>query len=183
VLSFDDHHAVHPRLVVTGDETGELELARYHASHGRVSNAVEFYSLVAGNADARYAQERANANFEVAQLHLGVDQLAEAHEALREAFRFRAKNAGIAWLFAQLSLDLNDDDGAKRALRVLVSLKSGPEDGDDCVTTQTKSKAYYYLGRMLNSQGDASGARRMIGRSLEEDPTNDFAQRLHDRLA
>jgi len=163
--------------------TGELELARYHASHGRVSNAVEFYSLVAGNADARYAQERANANFEVAQLHLGVDQLAEAHEALREAFRFRTKNAGIAWLFAQLSLDLNDDDGAKRALRVLVSLKSGPEDGDDCVTTQTKSKAYYYLGRMLNSQGDASGARRMIGRSLEEDPTNDFAQRLHDRLA
>jgi predicted Zn-dependent protease len=161
----------------------ELELGRHHHSQARLEKAVEFYSLVANSTDARYTQERAIANFELAQLHLDVDQLAEAHEALSAAFRFRAKNAEIAWQLAQLALDLSDDDGAKRALRVLVSLKSGPEDGDDCVTAQTKSKAYYYLGRMMNWQGDAAGARRMIGRALEEDPTNDFAQKLQDRLA
>jgi len=161
----------------------ELELGRHHHSQGKMDEAVEFYSLVANSTDAQYTQERAIANFELAQLHLGVDQLAEAHEALSAAFRFRAKNAEIAWQLAQLALDLNDDDGAKRALRVLVSLKSGPEDGDDCVTSQTKSKAYYYLGRMMNWQGDAAGARRMIGRALEEDPANDFAQELQDRLA
>jgi len=160
----------------------ELELARHHASNGRWQNAVELYSLVANNSDARYALERASANYELAQLHLGVDQLAEAHEALSSAFQFRAKNAEVAWQLAQLSLDLSDDDAAKRALRVLVSLKSGLEDGDDCVTAQTKSKAYYYLGRMMNWQGDAAGARRMLGRALEEDPANEFAQELQDRL-
>ncbi len=161
----------------------ELELARHHASHGRIQPAMELYSLVANNSDARYTQERANASFEVAQIHLSVDQLVEAHEALSSAFRHRAKNAEIAWQLAQLALDLSDDDTARRALRVLVSLKSGPEDGDDCVTAQTKSKAYYYLGRMMNWQGDAAGARRMLGRALEEDPANDAAQKLQDRLS
>jgi lipopolysaccharide biosynthesis regulator YciM len=161
----------------------ELELARHYAAQGRTQNSIAFYSLVANSADPRYAPERANAHCEVAQLHLGVDQLAEAHEALCAAFRFRAKNAAVAWQLAQLALDLNDDDGAKRALRAVVGLKSGPEDGEDCVTPQTKSKAYYYLGRMMNWQGDAAGARRMIGRAIEEDPTNDFAQRLQVRLA
>ncbi len=168
---------LHPNVLA------ELELGRHHAAHGRMQKAVDFYSLVANSTDARYTLERASANFEMAQLYLDVDQLAEAHEALNAAFRFRAKNAGIAWRLAQVALDLSDDDGAKRALRVLVSLKSGPEDGDDCVTAPTKSKAYYYLGRMMNWQGDAAGARRMIGRALEEDPSNEIAQKLQDRLA
>ena len=161
----------------------ELELARHHASHGRRQPAMELYSLVANNTDAHFTQERASANLEVAQIHLSDDQLLEAHEALSAAFRFRAKNAQIAWQLAQLALDLSDDDTARRALRVLVSLKSGPEDGDDCVTAQTKSKAYYYLGRMMNWQGDAAGAKRMLGRALEEDPANDAALRLQDRLS
>ena len=161
----------------------ELELARYYAAQGEVEKAVEFYLLAASSSDTHYGLERANANYEIAQLHLSVDQLAEAHEALSAAFRYRTKNAGVALQVAQLAIDLGDDDAAKRALRVLVSLKSGPEDGDDCVTSQTKSKAFYYLSRMLNWAGDANGARRMITRALEEDPSNENAQRLHDRLA
>ncbi len=161
----------------------KLELARHHASHGRMGPAIDLYALVTANTEARYTQERASANFEVAQIHLDVDQLVEAHEALSSAFRFRAKNADIAWQLAQLAIDLSDDDTARRALRVLVSLKSGPQDSDDCVTAQTKSKAYYYLSCMMNWQGDAAGARRMLGRALEEDPTNEAAQKLQDRLS
>jgi tetratricopeptide (TPR) repeat protein len=144
--------------------------------------AIDLYSLVTNSTDARYAQERASANFEVAQIHLGVDQLVEAHEAMSSAFRFRAKNAEIAWQLAQLAIDLSDEDTARRALRVLVSLKSGAQDGDDCVTAQTKSKAYYHLGCIMNWQGDAASAKRMLGRALEEDPTNDAAQKLQERL-
>jgi tetratricopeptide (TPR) repeat protein len=138
--------------------------------------------MAANSADSRYAHERANANYELAQLHLGMDELAEAHEALLAAFRFRPKNAAIALQVAQLAIDMSDDDAAKRALRVLVTLKSGPEDGDDCVSSQTRSKACCYLGLMLSGQGDIAGARRMIARALEEDSTNDSARVLHDRL-
>jgi len=161
----------------------ELGLARHHASHNNRREATELYTRVANNTEPRYSDERAIANLELAQLHLGVDQLAEAHEALGVAFRFRTKNAGIAWQLAQLALDLSDDDGAKRALRVLVGLKIGPKDGDECVTPETKSKAYYYLGRMLNWQGDTTGARRMLSRALEEDPGNALAQTLQKGLS
>jgi tetratricopeptide (TPR) repeat protein len=160
----------------------ELELARLHAASGNHERAVQLYTLAANSTDSRYAQERTNANYELAQLHLSIDQLAEAHEALSAAFRFRPKNAALALQVAQLAIDLSDDDVAKRALRVLVSLKGGSEDGDDCVSSPTRSKAYYYLGRMLNGQGDLPGARRMISRALEEDASNESARRLHDRL-
>lgn len=160
----------------------ELELARLHAENGRTNLAIQFFTLAASSADARYAQERANANYELAQLHLSIDQLAEAHDALSAAFRFRPKNAALALQVAQLAIDLSDDEVAKRALRVLVSLKGGPEDGEDSVSSGTKSKAYYYLGRMLNGQGDVPGARRMITRALEEDASNESARLLHDRL-
>jgi predicted Zn-dependent protease len=161
----------------------ELELARLHAVSGDIDKAIEFYTLATESAEARYAQERASANYELGQLHLKVDRLVEAHEALNAAFRFRPKNAEIALQVAQLAIDLSDDDVAKRALRVLVSLKSGPKDGDDSVSSQTKSKAFYYLGRMLNGQGDSAGARRMLSRALEEDSNNESARLLHDRLA
>jgi len=161
---------------------GELELARLHASAGRTAKAIELYTLAANSADSRYTQERAHANYELAQVHLGIDQLAEAHEALNAAFRFRPKNAVVALQVAQLAIDLSDLEVAKRALRVLITLKGGPEDGDDSVSSPTKSKAYYYLGRMLSSQGDLPGARRMIGRALEEDSNNESARLLHDRL-
>jgi tetratricopeptide (TPR) repeat protein len=160
----------------------ELELARLYAASGQTAKAVEFYTMAANSADSRYAHERANANYEVAQLHLGMDELVEAHEALIAAFRFRPKNAAVALQVAQLAIDLSDDDVAKRALRVLVTLKSGPEDGDDCVSSQTKSKACCYLGQMLSGQGDVVGARRMITRALEEDSTNESARILNDRL-
>lgn len=160
----------------------ELELARLYAASGQTAKGVEFYTMAANSADSRYAHERANANYELAQLHLEMDELAEAHEALITAFRFRPKNAAVALQVAQLAIDLSDDDVAKRALRVLVTLKSGPEDGDDCVSSQTKSKACCYLGQMLSGQGDIAGARRMITRALEEDSTNESARVLHDRL-
>ncbi len=160
----------------------ELELARLHAASGQTAKAVEFYSMAANSADSRYTHERANANYELAQLHLGMDELVEAHEALIATFRFRPKNAAVALQVAQMAIDLSDEDVAKRALRVLVTLKSGPEDGDDCVSSQTKSKACCYLGRMLSGQGDIAGARRMITRALEEDATNESARALHDRL-
>ncbi len=161
---------------------GELELARLHASAGRTAKAIELYTLAANSAASRYTQERAPAKYELAQVHLGLDQLAEAHEALNAAFRFRPKNAVVALQVAQLAIDLSDLEVAKRALRVLITLKGGPEDGDDSVSSPTKSKAYYYLGRMLSSQGDLPGARRMIGRALEEDSNNESARLLHDRL-
>ena len=146
----------------------ELELARLYAAQSQMDQAVEYYALAANSSDTRYSNERGQANLELAQLHLDVNQLAEAHEALSAAFRFRPKNAGVALQMAELAIDLGDDDGARRALRVLVSLKNGPEDGEDCVCSQSKSKAFYYLGRMLSWQGDAAGARRMISRALEE---------------
>ena len=161
----------------------ELGLARHHASRNNRQEAIELYTRVANNTEPRYSDERAIANLELAQLHLSVDQLVEAHEALGAAFRFRTKNAEIAWQLAQLALDLSDDDSAKRALRVLVSLKSGPKDGDECVTPGTKSKAYCHLGRMLSWQGDNAGARRMLSRALEEDPSNALAQTLHKGLS
>jgi tetratricopeptide (TPR) repeat protein len=161
----------------------ELELARLHAASGESARAIEFYTRATESTDPRFAQERAAANCELGRLHLSVDQLVEAHEALSAAFRFHPKNAEIALQVAQLAIDLSDDEVAKRALRVLVSLKSGPADGDDSVSPQTKSKAYYYLGRMLNGQGDTAGARRMLSRALEEDSRNESARLLHDRLA
>jgi tetratricopeptide (TPR) repeat protein len=157
-------------------ESGLL-LARLRAVRGQREEAVAELSRLAQPDESRKPAARVAAYLELADLHLSADELAEAHLALAEAHRLERRNGEVALLLGMLSLDLDDEKLAARALRSVTAMKSSTSTTQG-VKKEDKSKAYFLLGILARKNGDTSGARRMVQKAVGEDPKNQDAHAL-----
>lgn len=157
-------------------ESGLL-LARLKAVRGLRDEAIAELSRLAQPDEHRKPAARVAAYRELADLHLSADDLVEAHVALAEAHKLERRNGEIALLLGMVSLDLDDEKLAARALRSVTAMKTS-SSATPGVKKEDKSTAYYLLGSLARKNGDMNGARRMVQRAVGENPKNQDAQAL-----
>jgi tetratricopeptide (TPR) repeat protein len=118
----------------------------------------------------------ASLQLEIARAHLAADGLVEAWNALKAAFVADARHAEIALLLGLLSLDLEDEKTAERALTVVTKTASRVEPAQ-------KARAYFHLARMAQAKGDVAKARLLASKAVESDPRQLGAKTLLAKLA
>jgi hypothetical protein len=74
-----------------------------------------------------------------------------------------------------VSIDVDDESTANRALRTLTAMGSAP-------TKEQKALAYYQLGRLADLRGDARKAKLMASNAISNDPEHGPARALLARL-
>jgi tetratricopeptide (TPR) repeat protein len=113
----------------------------------------------------------ASLQLEMARAHLSVDGLVEAWNALKAAFVADARHGEIALLLGLLSLDLEDEKTAERALTAVSKMTSRVEPVQ-------KGLALFHLARMAHAKGDVAKARLLATKALENDPAQQGVKRL-----
>ncbi len=160
-----------------------LGIARELAKLGQLTDSLAWYERLLESGENKTPTARLSLLKEQAQLHLSLDQLVEAHEALGLAFRLEPRNCELALEYALVSYDLGYHDAADKACRLLVSQKSGLSESGEGLSSEVRSRAQQQLAFSMLLQGDLIGARRMVGRALDELPSNASAKRLRDSIA
>lgn len=154
--------------------------ARVLAASGQRDAAFASLAEFAKAPGKRRAKNIARVHRTVAELHLAEDELAEALPALLQAHQLDRADLELAMQLGLLAVDLDRHDLAASALRLVTSLKTA--DGSTAETRKTLSIAHYHLACIEYLHGRKVGARRMLARALEEDPTNIEAERLRAEL-
>jgi hypothetical protein len=116
---------------------------------------------------------------EIGNAYLAIDDLLEAAEALREAFAADWRTGDVALLLGLLSIDINDEKTAERALTAVTTL---PVHDGNATEGFSKSTALYHLASMAYSRGDLVKAKLLAGRALDVSDNAD-ARSLLRRLA
>jgi hypothetical protein len=111
----------------------------------------------------------------VAKAHLSVDRLVEAWHALRSAFSADRRDGDIALMLGLLSVDLEDDQTAERALTAVTKMTSR-------VDASSRALAFYHLARMAYVRGETTKARLLATKAVEGDRHHKAARVLLDKL-
>ncbi|MBN1608277.1 MAG: tetratricopeptide repeat protein [Polyangiaceae bacterium] len=119
---------------------------------------------------------------ELAELHLRVDELFEALDMLSMAHELNRFDADTALLLGLVAYDLDQYKAADRALRTITLMKPKDPGSNEGADAETKSEAYYYLGKVAQIQGRLSQARMMVGKALSDNPDNVRAAQLQAEL-
>ncbi len=114
---------------------------------------------------------------EAANAHLALDELVEAHDLLKAAFGMDARSSDVAMLLALVSLDLDDERTAERALFAITGA-AARTDADK----RTQAAAFYHLAAAAYAKGDGGKARRLIVKALAAEPGHAASQALLERL-
>jgi tetratricopeptide (TPR) repeat protein len=115
-------------------------------------------------------------HLEVAKAHLSVDRIVEAWRALKSAFPADPRDGEIALMLGLLSIDLEDEATAERALMSVTTASSRVDAG-------TRALAFFHLARMAHDKHDTTKARLLATKAAEADPKNQAVRRLLERLA
>ena len=116
---------------------------------------------------------------ELAELHLGDDDLVEAHQALTTAHQLDRTDPDTAFQLGLLAADLDEVEAALLALRTFVALRDHGSDRNARTRTGT---AYFRLACLEHDRGQITMARRMALQALAVDPQNSDAERLLGNL-
>jgi tetratricopeptide (TPR) repeat protein len=148
--------------------------ARTEVALGRANEALVALNDVIARDRVPRAQLAA-AHLQIAKAHLSVDRLVEARNALKAAFAADPRQGDTALLLGLLSLDLEDDETAERALTMVTK---SPSRGE----AAPRALAFYHLARMALAKGDAVKARLLATKAVEADPNDAPARKLLERL-
>jgi tetratricopeptide (TPR) repeat protein len=162
------------RSMAPGNVEASLLYAQARVALGRPDEAL----AVLGDALAskRLPQgQLAAIHLQAAKAHLSVDGLVEASHALKSAFAADPRDGEVAMMLGLLSVDLEDDKTAERALTLVTKMKSR-------VDPKAKALAYYYLARMAYEKGEMAKARLLATKAAEGDREQMFARRLLEKL-
>jgi tetratricopeptide (TPR) repeat protein len=155
----------------------ELSLlwARAQTALGRPDEAL----AVLGEAVSRGRIPRptlAALHLEVAKAHLSVDGIVEAWRALKSAFAADPRDGEISMMLGLLSIDLEDQTTAERALMSVTTASSRVDAG-------TRALAFFHLARMAHEKHDTTKARLLATKAAEGDPKNQAVRRLLEQLS
>jgi tetratricopeptide (TPR) repeat protein len=157
-------------------------LARAQAVGGDPEGAFHSLSQLLETHRNKPSRKLAPVYRELAELHLRADELFEALDMLSMAHELNRFNADTALLLGLVAYDLDQYKAADRALRTITLMKPKEPGSNEGADAQTKSEAYYYLGKVAQIQGRISQARMMVGKALADDPDNARAVRLQAEL-
>jgi tetratricopeptide (TPR) repeat protein len=115
---------------------------------------------------------------EIGKAYLAIDDLLEAAEALREAFAADWRTGDVALLLGLLSIDIDDEKTAERALTAVTTL---PVHDENPKEASNKSTGLYHLAKMAYARGDFVKAKLLAGKALEVSDNAD-ARSLLKRL-
>jgi Flp pilus assembly protein TadD len=147
--------------------------ARTEVALGRADEAlVALEDVIARDRVPR--SQLAAAHLQIAKAHLSVDRLVEARNALKAAFVADPRQGDTALLLGLLSLDLEDEETAERALTMVTKAPR--------VEAAPRALAFYHLARMALAKGDAVKARLLATKAVEADATDASARKLLARL-
>ena len=157
-------------------------LARAQAVGGDREGAFQSLSQLLETHRNRPSRKLAPVYRELAELHLQVDELFEALDMLNMAHELNRFDADTALLLGLVAYDLDQYKAADRALRTITLMKPKEPGSNEGADAQTKSEAYYYLGKVAQIQGRISQARMMVGKALSDNPDNARAAELQAEL-
>jgi tetratricopeptide (TPR) repeat protein len=151
--------------------------ARAQGALGRPRDALSALAEVIDGSRGKRTPLLARVCLEAASAHLAFDELLEAHELLKTAFGMDARNADVAMLFALVSLDLDDERNAERALFAITGT-TARTDADK----QAHAAAFYLLASAAYAKGDGGKARRLVGKALLSEPGHAASRALIEKL-
>lgn len=154
-----------------------LLLARTQVAVGQTRAAL----AVLGDAVERSRGSRpqqASVYLEMGRAHLACDELVEASEALKAGFAADWKTGDIAMQLGLVSIDLDDDKTAERALLAVTTMPTRKDHGDGGV----KATAFYQLAALAYAKGDVAKAKLLATKATGGDPSHDAARGLLERL-
>jgi tetratricopeptide (TPR) repeat protein len=152
--------------------------ARAQVTLGQVDVALAALSEAAERS-RNSRQELAIIQLEMGRAYLAVDDLAEAHEALKAAFASDWRAGDLAMLLGLVSLDLGDDKTAERALIAVTTMPPRRDVADGPV----KALAFYHLASMAYGRGEVAKAKLLATKAAGGDPSAQAAARvLLDKL-
>jgi tetratricopeptide (TPR) repeat protein len=157
-------------------------LARARAAGGDREGAFHSLSQLLETHRDKPSRKLAPVYRELAELHLQVDELFEALDMLHMAHELNRFDSDTALLLGLVAFDLDQYKAADRALRTITLMKPKEPGSNEGADAQTKSEAYYYLGKVAQIQGRVSQARMMVGKALSDNPDNARAAKLQAEL-
>jgi Tfp pilus assembly protein PilF len=110
--------------------------------------------------------------------YLASDDLFNAFDALLAALESDKSNVEACTLLGLVALDLDQIQVANRAF-LAITMAPG---GDEAAGLETKSFAYYQLGRLAREAGDVTKARMLVNKAVSANPENQEARTLLHEL-
>jgi thioredoxin-like negative regulator of GroEL len=147
--------------------------ARAQVSLGHAHEALSALSEIAERSRNSRPQLAA-IQLEIARAHLAVDELVEAHEALKVGFAADWRTGDLAMLLGLVALDLGDEKTAERALIAVTTMPARKDVADG----PSKALAFYHLASMAYVRGDLAKAKLLAAKAVGGDPTAQAAARV-----
>jgi tetratricopeptide (TPR) repeat protein len=119
----------------------------------------------------------------LAEIHFARDEIAEALPDLAHAYQLDRNDLGLAYLLGVTALDLDEQDQAMAALRMVVAAVERQAAGGNALSSAELARAYYYLAEFEHGKSHTTAARRLVGRALDYDANFTPAKRLSLELS
>jgi tetratricopeptide (TPR) repeat protein len=151
--------------------------ARAQGALGRPREALSVLQEAIDRSRGKRTPLLARVCLEAANAHLALDEILEAHELLKTAYGMDARNGEVAMLLALVSLDVDDERTAERALFAITGTTA--RAGAD---KQAHAAAFYHLASAAYAKGDGAKARRLLGKALLAEPGHAASHALMEKL-
>jgi hypothetical protein len=154
---------------------GTVLKARVLRRLGRISEAFSLIQRVVHGESRPRGRPMARAFRELAEIHLAVDELCEAYQALSSAYQLDRADTDTAWVFGMLAFELDQNESAAAALRAFLTLR---EHGAERKADPRVASAYARLACIEQDRGQTASARRLLSLAVQAEPHNAEVQRL-----
>ena len=170
------------RALRPDDQEILLLLADATAAAGDNAQARTVLAQVIAAYKGRRAKQLAPVYQRISRIESSEGNLSEALAALSKAFEMDPSSGSVAMALGLQAVDLHEIEIASRAFRSVTMMKPAPAGSTEGVTSAQRAVAYYHLGDIARSQGDARKARLMVEKAVSEDPTLEAARALLEAL-
>jgi tetratricopeptide (TPR) repeat protein len=170
------------RALRPDDQEILLLLADASTAAGEVAQARAVLAQVIAAFKGRRAKQLAPVYLRLSRIESSEGNLSEALAALSKAFEMDPSSGPVAMALGLQAIDSSEFEIASRAFRSVTMMKPAPAGSTEGVTSAQRAVAYYHLGDIARSQGDARKARLMVEKAVSEDPSLEAARTLLEVL-
>jgi tetratricopeptide (TPR) repeat protein len=148
----------------------------------RVGHAREALEVVGQNRGKR-APDIGAVYLEIGKAYFAKDELIEAFNALKAGYAVDPRCADLAMMLGLLAIDLGDGETAERVLLSVAMATTRSAGSSAGASASDKRKAFYHLAAMADARGEVAKANRWAFAAVREDPTDEGARALLDKVS
>jgi tetratricopeptide (TPR) repeat protein len=156
-----------------------LTWARLLAKVGRATEALEVVAQDRG----KRAPNIGAVYLEIGRAYFAKDELVEAFNALKAGYAIDPRYVELALMLGLLAIDLGDVETAERVLLSVAMSTTRSAGSSGGATAHDKLKAFYHLAAMADAKGEVAKANRWASAAVREDPTDEGARALLDKVS